>query len=366
MPGRTLRPAMAASLALAAALFSAPAQAQEVVFLDPYSQEILKAIGRLVSSVRIGAVQTQQQVANATNTTMADFHTSLAEQQILRNHVVSPATCAAVDAAQAVTVGQQQAAVTQNGVQNELDRRGEGQPGTNAHEGLVQSLQATVNAHNQYYCSDLDVENRVCNTAQPAIWQDRDQQAGSLLSVPTYNPDTANAANAFLSNLVEPVVPAAVRGDAAHGVTGQAVIAQRQQYNSSLSLARYVITDILASHAPTITDVPPDLQRQRQLDGQPASDTASWWDATNLSLRYHSTLTYQKALQRLGTAAAAEREAVQAINMGNNIAWASYNRLNQIGALLAASVSYQATERYRQVLGRDPMVPTPQITQAAN
>ena len=72
------------------------------------------------------------------------------------------------------------------------------------------------------------------------------------------------------------------------------------------------------------------------------------------------------ANQRLGTAAAVDREAVQAINMSNNIAWASYNRLSQIGALLSASVSYQATERYRQVLGRDPMIPTPRINQAAN
>jgi hypothetical protein len=33
----------------------------------------------------------EQQVANATNTTMADFHTSLSEQQILRNHIITPA-----------------------------------------------------------------------------------------------------------------------------------------------------------------------------------------------------------------------------------------------------------------------------------
>jgi len=361
-----LRSALVASVAIGAVLCPAPARAQQIVFLDPYSQEILKAIGRLVSSVRIGAVDTAQQVANATNTVMADFHTSLAEQQILRNHIITPATCAAVDSAQAAAVGQQQAAITLDGVQNPLDRRGEGQPGTNGHEGWAQSRQSTLIGHFQTYCSDLDVENGLCNAAQPIVWQDRDQQARSLFSIPTYNQDSSDAANAYATNLIEPMVPAAVRVDDSKTQQGQDIMVQRQQYNASVSLARYVIADILASHAPTITAVPPDLQRQRQLDGQPASNTASWWDATNLYLRYHSTLTYQNALQSMGTAAAVDRAIAQSIDTGNNIAWASYNRLNQIAALLAASVSYQAMDRYRQVDRREPSFPSPQIAQGGN
>lgn len=363
---KKLRSALVASAAIGAVLLSAPAQAQEMVFLDPYSQEILKAIGRLVSSVRIGNVQTAEQVANATNTTMADFQISLSEQQILRNHIVTPATCAAVDSSQAAAVGQQQAAVTLDGVQNQLDRRGEGQPGTNGHEGWAQSRQSTLIGHVRTYCSDLDVENGLCNAADPVVWQDRDQQARSLFSIPTFNQDSSDAANAYATNLTEPAVPATVRADQANTQPGQDIMAQRQQYNASVSLARYVIADILASHAPTITAVPPDLQRQRQLDGQPASDTASWWDATNLYLRYHSTLTCQNALQRLGTPAAVDREIAQSINTGNNIAWASYSRLNQIAALLATSVSYQAMERYRQIDRREPSFPTPQVAQGGN
>jgi hypothetical protein len=337
-----------------------------MVFLDPYSQEILKAIGRLVSSVRIGAVQTQQQVANATNTTMADFQTSLSEQQILRNHIVTPATCAAVDSSQAAAVGQQQAAITLDGVQNQLDRRGEGQPGTNGHEGWAQSRQSTLIGHVQAYCSDLDVENGLCNAAEPAAWQSRDQQARSLFSIPTFNQDSSDAADAYATNLIEPAVPAAVRADQTKTQPGQDIMIARQQYNSGVSLARYVIADILASHAPTISAVPPDLQRQRQFDGQPASDTASWWDATNLYLRYHSTLTYHNALQRMGSASAVDREIAQSINTANNIAWASYNRLDQIAALLASSLSYQAMERYRQIDRREPSLPTPQIAQGGN
>src|SRR5664279_3811953 len=193
----------------------------------------------------------EQQVANATNTTMADFHTSLSEQQILRNHIITPATCAAVDSSQAAAVGQQQAAITLDGVQNQLDRRGEGQPGTNGHEGWAQSRQSTLLGHYQAYCSDLDVENGLCNAAEPAAWQSRDQQARSLFSIPTFNQDSSNAADAYATNLIEPAVPAAVRADQANTQPGQDIMVARQQYNSSVSLARYVVADILASHAST-------------------------------------------------------------------------------------------------------------------
>ena len=49
------------------------------------------------------------------------------------------------------------------------------------------------------------------------------------------------AANDFATNLIEPIVPAALRGDQLTSETGRNAAVRRRAYNARISLARHIL-----------------------------------------------------------------------------------------------------------------------------
>ena len=263
-----------------------------------------------------------------------------------------------MDAGQAINVSSRQTHVVAAAVQDFLDRRSEGQPNMDAHEGAGQSSQSVFNDHIHFYCSDLDAENALCGAADPR-WQSADRRANNLFGDGvTFTNDDAAAAEAYVVNLTQPLVPAPPRGAQARALD-KGLEAARGKYDASQSLAHLVLTDILASQTPTVTSLGQDLQAQQVAEGRPATSTASWYEVMDLTIRYRQHLPYNAALARM-PGSPVSREIARQNNVTNELLWALYRRNDQIAALLAAELTYRAEDRYMQAQQQAASPPSPQ------
>ena len=183
------------------------------------------------------AVGAQEQIADASNTAMATYQKDLRNAQLRDDHTMSPEACTALNLGQAITVSAGQSWKVSQALGTVTDPRGEAGPGTPANAGQGQAAAAITQLHLSRYCSQNEAAAGLCtvNSARENL----DQRASSLFGVPNYaGQDGVDAANDYATSLIQPVPPAAARGDALTSVAGQDAQARRRGYNAKMSLAR--------------------------------------------------------------------------------------------------------------------------------
>ncbi len=318
---------------------------------------LTRATDQITRNVR-ATVAAQEQIQDATNTAMATYQRNLRNADIVANHVVTPAACLALDGGQSVSVSGRQADTFSRNVGAITNPRGEGGPATPAWEGAGQAAMANVQQHLARYCSAADVQAGLCGAVSPL--ENADQRADSFIGVPTYGDQaTINAANDYVTTLLQPVPPGTLRGDPRKSMAGLQEEEDRRNYNANMSLARKVATDIFASHAPTV-QLTPEQQQQMQVEGRPQLQTASWHDALALEVtRRYGSQAWAASLEQMPSAPVILREVAREQALGNYMALKSYQRLDQIAAMAAAQLAATATARFQQA--RTPTMPIPQV-----
>ena len=89
-------------------------------------------------------------------------------------------------------------------------------------------MAAITQLHWQRHCNQDEAQDGLC-TAAPTAEINADQRASSLFADASYPDQTSvNAANDYATELIQPIVPAAVRGDDLRSVAGQDAEARRR------------------------------------------------------------------------------------------------------------------------------------------
>ena len=302
-------------------------------------------------------VSAQQQIADASNTANARVQRDLRNAQIRDEQTPNPQACAALDNGQSLQAAAGQAARLAAGISDVMDPRSEGAPNTPAYYGAAQSAAASTQLHLSRYCDQREAEAGLCTVSQ---LPNGDQRASSLYGSDTLNGETGvNAANDFATNLVQPVVPAALRGDQLTSVNGQDAAARRRSYTARMSLARDVLNYSIAVQAPSVT-LTAAQQQQMQDQGRTPVTTASWLQAMNLEVsRRVSSVSWAASLQSMPPASV-NREIAMELAMSNYLALQNL-RIGLYSSAVQASLLAATSERQ---LSPAVQMPSPSI--AAN
>ena len=304
------------------------------------------------AKAQIGA---QQQIADASNTANALFQISVRDAQIRDEHTLSPDQCAVLDNGGTIVVSSGTSWKVGQAIGDVMNPRGEAGMGTPAYYGEGQSAAAISQVHNARYCSDLDQEAGMCTlSATP----NADQRADSLFGTGTYQGQAGvDAAADYARMLIQPIVPAAARVDARHGIDGQEKMIRRGKYDARMSLARQVIDYAVAVQTPSVP-LTAAQQAQMQYEGMTPVTNGSWMTATTLEVdRKIGNTAYAAELQNM-VPATLLRELVTDLDLSNYLAVQSY-RVQLFNASLAAA-QLAATEDANAGEFATPM-PTPNM-----
>lgn len=302
-------------------------------------------------------VAAQQQIADASNTANARVLRDARNSQIRDEQTPNPQACAALDNGQSLQAAAGQASLLAASISNVMDPRSEGAPGTPAYYGAAQSAAASTQLHLSRYCGPQEAEAGLCSVSP---LPNADQRAASLYGRDTLDGETGvNAANDFVTNLVQPVVPAALRGDQLTSVAGQDAAARRRSYTARMSLARDVLNFSIAVQAPSVT-LTAAQQQQMQEQGRMPVQKASWLQAMDLEIsRRVSSVSWAASLQAMPPASV-NREIAMELAMSNYIALQNF-RVQLYNSALQASILSATTER-----NGAPPVQMPSPSMAAN
>ena len=159
--------------------------------------------------------------------------------------------------------------------------RGEAGPGMPSHFGQAQGVASMTQEHLANYCNADDAAANLCVlSATP----DADQQMMSLFGNGTYADQAAvNAAKDYATHLIEPVAPAALRGDQLTSTAGQDAAVHRRSYNARMSLAQSFVDKAIGMQTPSVPLTA--LQMQYLTDmGLPAQTNGSWLQVLQIEL----------------------------------------------------------------------------------
>ena len=304
------------------------------------------------SKATVGA---QQQIADANNTVMATFQKDIRNAELRDEHTLSPQACAALNLGQAIIVGAGQAWKVRQALGTVTDPRGEAGPGTPAYAGQGQAAAAITQLHLTRYCSQTEAAAGLC-TLDP-VRENLDQRSSSLIGVPSYDGQPGvDAANDYATNLIQPIPPAASRGDGLTSVAGQDAQARRRGYNAMVSLSRDVVNDIIASRTNSVT-LTGDQKAQQTNMGLTPTDKSSWYGALELEVyRRAGGVEWAAALQAM-TPKSVGIEIATGQAMSNYIALANFKVNQQIAAMMAANLAATASRDLRPIGS----MPSPQM-----
>lgn len=307
------------------------------------------------AKAQVGATQ---QITDASNTAMTIVQRSFRNAQLRDDHTLSPQACTALNFGQTVTVSAGQSWRVSQAISAITDRRGQGLPGTPAHEGEGQAAAAITQLHLSRYCSENEAAAGLCSV-NPAR-QNLDQDASSLTGVAAYDPNNNNngvdAANDFATNLIQPVVPAASRGDALKSVAGQDTEARRRGYNAKMSMARAVANDVIATRTNSV-NLTADEKQQMTDEGLTPTDQTSWLGALELEVNRRAGGTaWHASLQGMPQKSVLVEIATE-LAMSNYINVARLKLEQQHALVSAALLATAAQAELKQVSS----MPTPQM-----
>jgi hypothetical protein len=297
------------------------------------------------------------QLADASNTANTLVQRTFRNAQLRDDHTLSPQACMALNFGQSITIAAGQSSKVSASIGLITDRRGQALPGTPAHEGEGQAIAAVTQLHLTRYCSEDESAAGLC-TVDPTR-QNLDQSAGSLTGFSVYDAtdnNGVNAANDFATNLIQTVVPGAIRGDALTSAAGQDAEARRRRYNAKISMARKVTNDIIGSR--TISANLTADQKQQMVDqGLTPSDQSSWLGALDLEVNRRSGGTAWHASLQAMPPKSVMVEIATELAMGNTIAIARLKLEQQHAAVSAALLATAAEAELKPVNS----MPTPQM-----
>jgi hypothetical protein len=290
------------------------------------------------SKAQVGA---QEQITDASNIAMARFQRNVRNAEIRDEQTPNVQNCTALDSGQVVTAAALQGWRTGQTIETVMDSRGEALVGTPAYYGAGQAMQAAGQVHLSRYCSSTDAAAGLCTEAAMAM-QNADQRASSLFGADNLTDQNGiNAANDYGTNLIQPLVPAALRMDQLTSINGQDAAAHRREYNARMSLARSVIDLAIGQQTPGVSLT---VQQQQLLtnEGLPVPATGSWLQALSLeATRRISDVTWAAGLQAMPPASV-EREIATELALSNYLALQNY-RVTLLNATIAAT-QLSATE----------------------
>lgn len=305
------------------------------------------------SKASIGAMQN---ITDASNEAMAQYDLQLRDAQIRDEQTASPTACTDLDNG----VSTQAAAIQGDAVGFTLgqieDVRDESGPNTPSYYGQAQGVASESAEHLDYYCDPNDVAAGLCANTTTAT-ADADQRFSSLFGSGTYANQTAvTTAKDYAINLIEPVAPAALRGDQLNSITGQDAAILRRSYNARMSLAQNVVDNIVGMQSPS---VPLTAQQQAYLAeiGLPQETTGSWLQVLQINAESReSDINWNAQLESMPPAAV-EREVALELALNNYLQFQIFKIDLQNAALNATNLAQTAQHDYQPAI---PM-PTPNI-----
>jgi len=289
------------------------------------------------AKAQVGA---QQQIADASNIANTQVKRAFRNAEIRDEHTANPQFCNAADNSQSPIVASIAAENVAGGIQNVADRRSEAVPGTPAYFGQAQAVQAINKLHYSRYCSETEAQAGLCTQGANT---NADQHAANLFGSGTYGgQDGVNTANDFKTNLLQPIVPAALRADQMTSVSGQDALPRRRSYNARMSLAGSVISYAIAVQSPSVP-LTAQQQQQQRAEGLPVDTNGSWLTAVSLEVnRRMSDAGWHASLQAMPPASVQREIAVQ-LALSNYLAMQNY-RVGLYQASLSATRVAQAEE----------------------
>ena len=289
------------------------------------------------AKAQIGA---QQQITDASNIATTQVRRAFRNAEIRDEHTANPQFCNAADNSQTPIVASIAAENVAGSIQVVADRRGEAVAGTPAYYGQAQAVQAINRLHYARYCSETEAQAGLCTQGALA---NADQHAANLFGAGTYaGQDGVNTANDFKTNLLQPIVPAALRADQMASLSGQDALPRRRSYNARMSLAGSVVSYVIAVQSPSVP-LTAQQQQQQRAEGLPPQATGSWLTATSLEVnRRMSDAGWHASLQAMPPASVQREIAVQ-LALSNYLAMQNY-RIGLYQASLSAALVAQAEE----------------------
>lgn len=287
-----------------------------------------------LSNYEKAGVAAEQRIADASNTAMAEFLRRQQDTQVRDEHMMNPEFCTGLDGQQATIGASQSARSATRTIAQITDNRGEADAGTPSYYGKGQGVASSMALHGRRYCSQEDVTAGLCSALSRL--PNADQRAISLFGQDTLSADGGvDAANDYSTTLIQPVAPAALRGEQLTSTSGREAALRRRAYNARMSLSRYVLNFITSLEIPSInlTDV---QKTEMQAEGMTAADQASWLTSMSLEVnRRVSGVTWNKNLQQMPPASVMREIAVEQAQ-ANYLALQNY-RLQMFQASLAAT-----------------------------
>jgi hypothetical protein len=304
------------------------------------------------AKAQVGA---QQQITDASNMAMARFHRDMRNAQIRDEQTVSPNACTALDGGVSTQAAAVQAYDVAWTIGQIHDQRGEAAPGMPSYYGQAQGVASMANEHLSNYCDQIDVAAGLGCTL--SMMPDADQQFASLFGSGTYASQTAvNTAKDYAINLIEPVAPAALRGDQLASTQGQDAAVRRRSFNARMSLAQNYVDQIIGMNSPS---VPLTAQQQQYLQdmGLPAQQTGSWFQALQIEAeRRISDVNWAATLQGMPPATV-NREIAIELALNNYLQFQLFKTALQTGTISATQLALTAEHDFSPTV----QMPTPSI-----
>lgn len=313
---------------------------------DPHSvSSMIRDAATQQANYAKGQVAAQSRIADAQNTAMAAFLRRQQETGIRDEHMMSPEFCSGLDSQQATMAAAKASRSALGAITTIVEPRGEAAKGTPSYYGRAQGVAANTVFHLRRYCSQEDVDAGLCSSVSRL--PNADQRASTLFMSDTLSSDGAvDAANDYSTSLIQPVAPAAIRGEQASSTMGREQMIQRRSYNARMSLARFILAFITALETPSVS-LTADQKKEMQAEGLQPLDRASWLQAMSLEVnRRVSSVSWNASLQAMPTASVL-REIATELAQSNYLAMQNY-RLGLYQASVGATGIAQTEEAHMQ------------------
>lgn len=310
------------------------------------------------SKASVGA---QEGIADASNEAMAQFNLQMRDAQIRDQQTASPTQCAALDGGVGMQSAAEQSFTVANAISRAQDWRDESLPNEPSYYGAAQGDASSSREHLLYYCDDNDVAAGLCATATKAT-EDTDQSFSSLFGAGSYTTQQAlNTANDYATNLIEPVAPAALRGDQLNSLVGLDAAVKRRSFNARMSAAQTYVDQVVGFQS---SSVPPSSQQSSFMSaiGLPANGNISWLQALQTeSERRVSDINWNAQLQSMPPATV-NREIATELALNNYLLSQIYKSGLEQGVISAAHFAVDTEHDYMPTS----QMPTPSVASASS
>lgn len=299
-------------------------------------------------------ISANRQIADASNSAMAGFHLQVRDAEIRDEHTVSPNACLALDGGVSTVAAGVQGYNVGWTIGQIHNLRGQAQPGMPSYYGQAQGVASMARQHLGRYCDQKDVDAGLC--ASVSNNPDGDAIYSNFFVSGTYTDQTAlDAAKDYATNLIQPVAPAALRGDQLSSVEGQDAAVRRRSYDARMSLAFSVVDEQIGMQAPAI---PITGQQRTYLTNMgltaPTSGSISWFQALQIEAERRVSDVNWAATLHAEPPAAVSREIAQLQALTNFLQFQNLKQALKTNALLAAVLA-QTTDRNFNPTSRLPL-----------